>query len=222
MWSNFKAFLWQTRSAFIIVPSVAITVATGNVLGVFNLLEWEVRDTFFRVRPFEGIDPTVVVVTIDEQDIQAAADWPIPDYILADLLTKIAQQQPRAIGMDVYRDLPEEPGHAELRQVFETTPTLIGVEKIIGSRVNPPPVLAESGQVGIADLVLDADRKVRRSLLTAADDQADNEIKAGLATQVALRYLAEENISLESVDPDKQIFQLGRARYQPQIGRAHV
>ncbi|MEL6555634.1 MAG: CHASE2 domain-containing protein, partial [Cyanobacteria bacterium J06621_11] len=215
MWSKFKDFLWQTRSALVIAPTVAIAVGTGNILGIFSLLEWEVRDTFFRIRPAEGIDPAIVVITINEADIQAAEDWPIPDKVLADLLTKIAQQEPRAIGMDIYRDLPEEPGYAELVSVFESTPTLVGVEKIIGNRVAPPPVLDELGQVGLADLVLDADRKVRRSLLTAADDAENGVIKAGLATQVALRYLAEEGIELEAVDADRQVFQLGKALYQP-------
>ena len=54
MWSTLKTFLWKTRSAFVIAPTVAIAVGAGNFLGVFNLLEWEVRDTFFRLRPFEG------------------------------------------------------------------------------------------------------------------------------------------------------------------------
>ncbi|MEM9090402.1 MAG: CHASE2 domain-containing protein [Cyanobacteria bacterium P01_F01_bin.53] len=215
MWSKIPPFLWQIRSALVIAPTVAAAVVGGNWFGVFNLLEWEVRDSFFRFRPFEGNDPAVVVVTIDELDIRAAEDWPIPDAILADLLAKITEQKPRAIGLDVYRDLPEEPGHEQLVQVFQSTPTLVGVEKIIGNRVNPPPVLAEQGQVGLADLVLDADRKVRRSLLTAQDAEADDSIKAGLATQVALRYLAEEGISLESVNPDEQVFQLGKVQFRP-------
>ncbi|MEL6490941.1 MAG: CHASE2 domain-containing protein [Cyanobacteria bacterium J06621_3] len=215
MWSTFKSFLQQKRSAFIIAPTVAIAVGTGNFFGLFNLLEWEVKDSFFRLRPSEGTDSSIVVVTIDESDIQAAEDWPIPDGILANLLSKIAAQHPRAIGMDIYRDLPEEPGHEALVSVFESTPTLIGVEKVIGSRVNPPPVLKELGQVGLADLVLDADRKVRRSLLTAEDAEDGGAMKAGLATQVALRYLADESISLEAVDPDRQIFQLGEATYRP-------
>ncbi|MEL6603861.1 MAG: CHASE2 domain-containing protein [Cyanobacteria bacterium J06614_10] len=197
---------------------MAAAVITGNLMGGFNLLEWEVRDIFFRLRPFEGEDPAIVVVTIDEQDIQAANDWPIPDQNLAELLAKIAEQQPRAIGLDIYRDLPEEPGHQALVDVFQSTPMLIGVEKVIGSRVNPPPALEALDQVGLADLVLDADRKIRRSLLTAEDDE-DQAIKAGLATQVALRYLAEEGISLEAVDPERQIFQLGQATYRPLRGQ---
>jgi CHASE2 domain-containing sensor protein/nitrogen-specific signal transduction histidine kinase/DNA-binding NarL/FixJ family response regulator len=215
MWSKLKTSLWHIRSALIIAPTVFTAVIAGNSLGIFNLLEWEVRDNFFRLRPFEGQDTAIVVVTIDELDIQAAADWPIPDGRLADLLSKISEQQPRTIGIDMYRDLPEEPGHDQLVKLFQSTPTLIGVEKITGNRVKPPPALAELNQVGLADLVLDADRKVRRGLLTAEDAQADNAIKAGLATQAALSYLAADNISLEALNPDEQIFQLGKARFRP-------
>ncbi|MEL6350442.1 MAG: CHASE2 domain-containing protein [Cyanobacteria bacterium J06627_28] len=233
--SNWQEKIWQVKSALVIAPTVAAAVVAGNFFGLFNVLEWEVRDSFFRWRPFEGTDTEIVVVTIDEYDIRAANDWPIPDGILAELISKISEQSPRAIGMDLYRDLPEEPGHDELIAVFESTPELIGVEKVIGSRVDPPPVLAELGQVGLADLVLDADRRVRRSLLTAEDSQAEGPrtedsqtedsqaedtqatsvIKAGMATQVALRYLAEEGISLEAVDAEAQIFQLGQGLYQP-------
>ncbi len=215
MWLTLKTFLRQTRSALVIAPTVTMVAIAGNYLGVFNLLEWEVRDSFFRLRPTETVDPTIVVVTIDEIDIKAAKDWPIPDNILADLLTKIAAQEPRAIGLDMYRDLPEEPGYDQLVEVFQSTPTLIGIEKITGNRVDPPPALAELGQVGIADLVLDADRKIRRGLLTAKDEQSEDAIKAGLATQSALAYLAMEGISLEAIDPDQQIYQLGKAQYSP-------
>ena len=224
MWSKFTAIIRHTRSPLIIAPTVATTVIAGSYLGAFNLLEWEVRDAFFRLRPTEEIDRSIVVVTIDESDIQAAKDWPIPDGILAELLEKIADQQPRSIGMDIYRDLPEEPGHDRLVEVFESTPSIVGVEKVNGSRVNPPPALAALGQVGLADLVLDADRRVRRALLTSLDEES-GEMKAGLATQVALGYLAAEGISLESVDADRQKFQLGKALYEPlrsqQAGYAH-
>ena len=215
MWSKIRNLLWQTRSALVVAPAVAVTVIGGNYLGVFNLLEWEVRDHFFRIRPFEGTDTSIVVVTIDETDIKAAKDWPIPDNIIADLLTKISQQAPRAVGIDLYRDLPEEPGYDQLVAVFESTPTLIGVEKITGSRVDPPPVLAEKGQVGLSDLVLDADRKIRRALLTAEDEQADGAIKAGIATQAALMYLAEEGIGLEAIDAEQQTYQLGKSQFAP-------
>ncbi|MBI4780863.1 MAG: CHASE2 domain-containing protein [Oscillatoriophycideae cyanobacterium NC_groundwater_1537_Pr4_S-0.65um_50_18] len=205
----------RMRQVFIITPSVAITLIAANSLGVFNLLEWAIRDEFFRLRPPEPLEKSVVIVTIDEADIREAGHWPIPDRSLADLLVTIRAQKPRAIGLDLYRDLPEEPGHQKLVEVFRSTPNLFGVEKVSGNRVPPPPALKELDQVALADLVLDADRKVRRGLLSAQDDQDGAAVKAGLATQVALKYLEAEHIELETVDAKQQQFRLGRANFSP-------
>ncbi|MEH2024388.1 CHASE2 domain-containing protein [Nostoc sp.] len=215
MWRRFQAFIQRTRSVLIITPSVALTVMVGQSLGLFNLPEWKIRDEWVRQRSSVAIADEIVIVTIDERDIQSVRKWPVPDWALARLLEKIRAQQPRAIGLDLYRDLPEGSGHEQLVQVFRNTPNLIGVEKITGERVNPPPELKKKDQVGLADLVLDGDRFVRRALLTAEDAKEKNTIKAGLATLVALKYLEAEKISLESIDPQKQKFQLGKEIYLP-------
>ncbi len=222
MWRRFQAFIQRTRSVLIITPSVALTVMVGQSLGLFNLPEWKIRDEWVRQRSAQAMPMAgyayadeIVIVTIDERDIQSVRKWPVPDWALARLLEKIRAQQPRAIGLDLYRDLPEGSGHEQLVQVFRNTPNLIGVEKITGERVNPPPELKKKDQVGLADLVLDGDRFVRRALLTAEDAKEKNTIKAGLATLVALKYLEAEKISLESIDPQKQKFRLGKEIYLP-------
>ncbi|MDX2240748.1 MAG: CHASE2 domain-containing protein [Leptolyngbyaceae cyanobacterium bins.302] len=219
MWHTFKQkfkhILHQYRSVLMITPSVALAVIAGQSLGLFNLLEWKVRDELFRLQAPDKTADAIVIVTIDEPDIQAVKDWPIPDWALADLLTKIRAQHPRAIGLDLYRDLPEGKGYEKLVKIFQTTPALIGVEKIVGDRVPPPPELKKRDQVGLADLVLDSDRHVRRALLTAEDPKENGAIKAGLATQVALKYLAADGITLESIDPAQQKFRLGKSDFTP-------
>lgn len=212
MRSKLRKQIHRFQNVIVIAPSVATAVIIGNLLGVFNLLEWGLRDEFFRIRPTEAIDTRVVVVTIDEPDIQAVGDWPIPDQVLADLIKNIRDQNPRAIGLDLYRDLPEEPGHTELVEVFRSTPQLVGVEKITGNSVPPPPALAEVEQVAFADLVTDGDSKIRRGLLSSEDN---GEIKTGLATQTALKYLESENIALEVIDADRQKMGLGEAIIEP-------
>ncbi|MDZ7962553.1 MAG: CHASE2 domain-containing protein [Aulosira sp. DedQUE10] len=215
MWRKFQAFIQQTRSILIITPSVALTVIVGQSLGLFNLPEWKIRDEWVRQRAHEIIADEIVIVTIDERDIQSVRKWPIPDWALAQLLEKIRGQKPRAIGLDLYRDLPEGSGYEQLVKIFSSTPNLIGVEKITGERVNPPPELKKRDQVGLADLVLDGDRYVRRALLTAEDAKEKGTLKAGLATLVALKYLEAEGISLESIDPKQQKFKLGQEIYLP-------
>lgn len=215
MWRQIQAFVRRTRSLLIITPSVAVAVIAGQSLGLFNLPEWKLRDEWVRWRSQPELAQNIVIVTIDEQDIQSVGKWPIPDWALAQLLEKIRSQHPRSIGLDLYRDLPEGKGHAQLMQVFRTTPNLIGVEKITGERVKPPAELQQRGQVGLADLVLDSDRNVRRALLTAIDHQQQGAIKAGLATRVALQYLEAEGITLESIDAKQQKFRLGKQLYLP-------
>lgn len=199
----------------IITPTVALTVIVGQSLGIFNLPEWKLRDTWVRLKSQQKLADEVVIVTIDEQDIQSVGKWPVPDWSLANLLEQIRSQKPRAIGLDLYRDLPEGTGYEQLAEIFRTTPNLFGVERIIGERVKPPPELKKKDQVGFADLVLDGDRHVRRALLTAEDTKEGGVIKAGLGTVVALKYLEADKITLESVNPEQLKFQLGKATYQP-------
>lgn len=218
MWSKLKSFFKLNRSIFIITPAVSAAVVIAQGVGLFNLSEWQTRDLFFVLRSQleEPQDSTqVVIVTIDEKDIQSVGEWPIPDAELADLLEKIRLQKPRAIGLDIYRDLPEGKGHKELVKVFQTTPNLFGVEKMIGGRVKPPPELKKQGQVGLADLVLDGDRHVRRALLTVKDDKENEAEKGGLATLVALKYLEAEGISLELFDEKLEKFKLGKQIHTP-------
>jgi adenylate cyclase len=107
------------------------------------------------------------------------------------LLEKLKARQPRAIGLDIYRDLPVEPGHPELVRVFESTRNLVGIQKVVGDSrreaVAAPPVLKAKGQVGANDVILDADNKVRRGLV---DLQAQNgETIYSFSLYLALLYL---------------------------------
>ena len=215
MWEQLKALIYRGRVPLMTAPSIAILVSAGSFFGVFQLLEGAVRDEFFRLRPLEEPEEAIAIVTIDEADIAAVGDWPITDRVLAELLEKVRSEQPRAIGMDLYRNLPEEPGYQELVEVFRSTPNLIGIENIVGARVPPPPILKELDRVSLANVMLDRDRKVRRGLLSAQDSEDGNRVKLTLATQLALMYLEAEGITLEAIDPEQQKLKLGRAIFTP-------
>ncbi|HIK26611.1 MAG: CHASE2 domain-containing protein [Oscillatoriaceae bacterium SKW80] len=216
MWQKLKKYIREWQGVFIIAPSVAGFVIAGSLTGFFQLLEWATVDQFFRLRPTEPVDERIVIVTIDESDITNVGKWPLPDRVIAQLLKKIKAQQPRVIGLDNYRDLPVEPGHQELVQVFESTPNLIGIEKVGGNQIAPPPTLNKLGQVAASDLVVDADGKVRRALMLIGSP--DGRFREGLGTKLALMYLAAENISLQTIDENKKIYQLGQAVFVPLTG----
>ncbi len=195
----------------LVAPAVALLVIALRSLGVLQLLEWAAYDQLMRLRAVEPLDPRIVVVTVDESDLQQVGQWPVPDRELAQLLTKLKQQQPVAIGLDLYRDLPVQPGHQDLIQVYQSTPNLIGVEKIVsdahGAVVSPPTILKENDQIAAADLVLDADGKVRRAMLSL--QPPDSPVVLNLGVRVALMYLQQQDITPE-ITPNSEV-KLGQA-----------
>ncbi|MEO0839564.1 MAG: CHASE2 domain-containing protein [Cyanobacteria bacterium J06643_5] len=218
MWSKFKALLWEWRFVAITTPVVALAVIGGSTAGWFQLLERTTLEHFFAIRPSEKRDRRILIVTIDEQDITEVGRWPIPDKYLADALKQINQYQPSVIGLDIYRDIPVQPGHQELVKVMQTTPNLIGIKKILGdeaSKVAPPPNL-KLEQVALADLILDADSKVRRGLLSTLDENGN--VFQGLAASLSSIYLEKKGI--EAIyDPKEQSLRLGKVVFYPFTGK---
>lgn len=196
VWSQITHRVKGLGGVLAIAPTIASFVIAGSLTGIYQALEWSILDRWFQIRSQEGRDSRIVVVEISESDIGELGEWPMSDATLARLLTKIRQEQPRVIGLDIYRDIKqgEAAGSKKLEQVFRTTPNIIGVEKAIGEQVKPPAVLEEQGQVAMADLVLDLDGKVRRSLVIAGFDNGD--ISFGLGTLTALMYLERDGILL--------------------------
>ncbi len=194
---------------------------TGAVIALqlsraLQFVEATVLDRWFRLRPLETGESRVVIVTIDESDISRLGRWPLSDATLAKLLDKLQTQQPKAIGLDFYRNLPVEPGHQELLKVFASTPNLIGIQKVLrdtnGAVVEPPSVLLERNQIAASDLVVDADGKVRRHLLSVRDHHGKTSLTLG--TKLALAYLDAKNIRPENTSKDG-ILKLGKAKFVP-------
>jgi adenylate cyclase len=197
---------WTAIIAFCIATLIILLRLTGLLQGV----EWDVFDQFVQLRPLEPPDSRLVIVTIDEKDITQIGQWPLPDAVLARAINNLKAHNPSAIGIDLYRDLPVEPGHQTLVEVMKSTPNLIGVEKVVGSQVAPPATLSQLGQIAFVDIVLDADGKVRRGLMSA---QLKDGIHMSLGVTLALRYLEAKGVTLQ--EAGKHQFKLGQARLIP-------
>ncbi|MGB3651003.1 MAG: CHASE2 domain-containing protein [Rivularia sp. (in: cyanobacteria)] len=207
MWS-FKALLWQWRFVAITTSAVALAVIALSTAGLFQLLEWTTLEGFFAMRPLEKPEKRILIVTIDEKDITEVGKWPVPDAVLAKALKKINKHQPVAIGMDIYRDLPVEPGHQELESVMQTTPNLVGIKKLLGDEVAPSPTLSKLDQIALADLLSDTDGKIRRALLFAGDENGKTFV--GLAAHLSIMYLEQKGIELAS-DAEGKSVRFGKA-----------
>lgn len=195
MWNKVKsAWLWYIFIASF--PTIAIL--TIRSLGWLQPLEWTALDIYFQLRPQEATNKRIIIVGFEEKDIQALKTDRLSDELLAQILTKIKQQKPRVIGLDFYRDVPVGKGYPELVKVFETTPNLIGIEKVTGDKyypkIAPPPVLKKHGQVAAVDTIVDGDGVIRRALLFP-DNESQN---LGLTT--AFAYLAEQGFIPKTVE----------------------
>ena len=204
--------IWQWRGVLIAISKATIIVTFLRLTGLLQFLEFTALDQFFLLRPQEPVDSRVVIVEINEADIEKQGQWPISDAVVANLLEKIKQQKPRAIGLDIYRNLQVNPGHEALIKVFLSTPNLIGIQKVFNnddnSPIKPPSVLKKRQQVGGNDLPRDDDGKVRRGLLYLYLENGD--FLESLSLKLALLYLKSEGITEEAAKNNPDYLQLGK------------
>ncbi|MGD1900132.1 MAG: CHASE2 domain-containing protein [Phormidesmis sp.] len=112
-WQRLRTFgNWRAS----VLPGLTLTgiVIILRLVVFFELSEWKLLDVLLRSCPTEPVDERVVIVGIDEADIQSAASYPLSDLDLSLLLQALDRLQPRAVGVDIFRDLPVEPGHKQL------------------------------------------------------------------------------------------------------------
>jgi len=204
-----KQWLWNWRGVLVSVPAVTCAVLGMRSLGWLQQFELVALDQFFLLRSRESVDERIVIVKITEADVKQQKRWPFPDTTLVELLSIIRQQQPSAIGLDLYRDLPVEPGHAKLNQLLRDTPNLVGVQKVVESQdsgaVAPPPVLAEAGRVGANDLILDGDGRIRRGLLAIDDARNNDTTLPSFAAYLAGLYLEQRGLEYDFSENEARI-----------------
>jgi len=216
-----KHKILKARRVLFTASGVAGCVIGLRLVGFWQPSELNAFDALFSLRPLEPKDERVVIVSIDEADLRRVGRWPIPDRVMVQLLNKLQSYQPRVMGLDIYRDLPVDPGHAELIQTYRTLPNLVGIEQIKDKAnvgIPAPAILALRDQVGFNNLVFDVDGKVRRGLLYW---NVDGVAHQSFALTLALAYLAREGVTPQAATTDPQYLQLGRAvfrRFEPDDG----
>ena len=160
-WEKLPRRFQRWGGFFLSSGSVYLLIFGLRWLGWLQPSEWAAFDLYIQLRPIEPVDERIIIVGVQESDIRYLGKWPTSDRILAQILRKIRAQQPKVIGLDLYRDVQVGDGYAELEEVFKNTPNLIGIEKSIDDRFNtiiaPPPALKALGQVSANDVIVDPD-----------------------------------------------------------------
>jgi CHASE2 domain-containing sensor protein len=197
---------------------VIAIVTLIRIFGGLQFLEWAAFDISLKLRPIEPADDRIIV-GITEADIQQIGQYPISDQIIADLLNKLLPFQPRVIGLDIYRDLPTGQGRSALIQAFQKNSNIITVERALPDRhgIIPPP-LAAPEQVGFADVVLDLDGRLRRSLL--GSHTVHDDFRFSLTIQLVQHYFAAQEIMLENGVRDPDAMRFGAVELPPLTANA--
>ncbi|MEH2226491.1 CHASE2 domain-containing protein [Nostoc sp.] len=209
-----KQSLSRGHRELITAASVAVCVLLLHSIGLLQSLELAALDQFFRLRPNEPPEDRITIVVIDEAYLNEVGSWPIPDAKVAQLLQKLNVHKPRAIGLDIYKNLPVEPGNQELRNAYQSMPNLIGIELLANDNnknfsVSPPPGLNQD-QVGFNNVLYDLDGKVRRSLLYW---HVKNQVHESFALKLALLYLKSKGITPTTAKSNSEYLQLGKAAF---------
>ncbi|OCR02071.1 CHASE2 domain-containing protein [Oscillatoriales cyanobacterium USR001] len=217
-----KSALAFAKSAGLTSIAVTSLLIGARQIGMLEPLELGAFDQMVRSRPDEGSDSRLLVVGITEGDIQRLKEWPISDRKIAQVLQKLEQQQPIAIGLDVLRDVPLGEGRPELIQYLQNTSRLIGVCKASDptgdNPGSPPPPGLATHQVGFADFGVDSGGVLRRALLFMTPPGVNNSYRSAelhlcndssnilfsFALQLSLRYLQTKQINPE-LTPDQSL-----------------
>lgn len=199
-------------AALLIATVVTILVVALRALGVFVLPELAIYDHLIKARSSAQTAPSqVVLVGFNEEDVRRWG-WPLSDEVLTKTLQAILSQQPRAVGVDVYRDIPIPPGTEDLSGLLSQRNQVIGVMKVGGSTtIAPHKALRQNNRAGFSDVVVDAGGVVRRGLLFM--DESGRNYQA-FALLLALKYLAARDIR-PVADPESGSMRLGTALVEP-------
>ena len=222
--SRKKPKSWKSRGLQLLASLTGASMAIGvSLTGMLQPLELKAFDHFMQIRPQqESPDPRLLMITITGGDVQAQSSaqrqgLSLSNTKLAQLLEKLAQYQPRVIGLDLYRDFPVEPQYRDLANRLRQDNRLITVCKVGDTTDNPgippPPDIPPDSlpeRVGFSDVMLDPDGVVRRHLLgLAPPEQSECQISNSLSLVMALRYLEEEGFTAQlTSNNDLQIGQV--------------
>lgn len=191
-----------------IASAAALGLCAGvRQLGWFEPLELRAYDQMVRQQPDLGIDERLLVVEITEADLRELQRATPSDQSIADAIASLQQHDPRVIGVDLYRELPQEPGHEALMSQFAADNVIVITN--IGDQGDqleiPPPKIVPPARVGFNDIPLDADNVVRRNLLFATHQ---NQVLFSFSLRVALQYLAADGIQPQNSAQDPDLLQL--------------
>lgn len=205
----------KRRFSTTLLASVVVTALVMGVRQLGWLQTWELQafDQLLRLRPDEGADPRLLLVTVTEADVQKQnlkERRSLSDAALAQLLAKLQPYQPQVIGLDIYRDFPVDAQQTDLATYLQDQRLIVvcdvgGEDDYRG--VSSPPAIPEN-RLSFSDFPVDIDQVIRRQLLgMAPDPKSLCATDTSFSFRVAQTYLAAKGF--EGKPTPQQNWQIG-------------
>jgi adenylate cyclase len=212
--NSMRKFLRSPFSGAVFISGLVFLIITGfRFAGTLEFLELTAYDWLIRLQPgVSGSDPRITIVGVTENDIRSQGRWPLTDFTLAQALSILTQHKPRAIGLDIFRDITVPPGSEKLDSILTANKNIIVVTKFGERGVPPPVVLSDTDQVAFNDILVDPGGIVRRALLFLDDGK---NILYSFALRLALIYLQEEGVIPQPDPANPQHIRLGHTTIRP-------
>jgi CHASE2 domain-containing sensor protein len=225
----------------------AFSVILIRDMGTLEPFQLKAFDSLMRSRPAELPDPRILIIEVTPKDVNSQVRPPeegksksLYDSYLSQVLDKLATMEPRAIGLDIYRDYKIDRKYKSLIDRLQKDDKLITICQV-GENVSKrgrapsPDVLQNSNQssnksdrVGFSDIVVDRDGVIRRHLLslTPPNDLKISPCQSHLAFSflIALRYLYDDGIVASETAEERPQFKINNVvlqRIKPNAGSYH-
>jgi CHASE2 domain-containing sensor protein len=206
--------LINSKFSFILISFTVSSLVCGvRSLGVLTNWELSLYDQFLQWQPAETPDHRILIVGIEEQDITTHGK---SDLVISKLINKLDKYQPRLIGLDIYRDIPQEPGNIELTADLQANQKIIAIcGNSDPSGIAPPPDVPPE-RTGFADFAIDGQQTVRRNLLSFTPN-VDSKCRTGqsFGLLLAFNYLSEKGIKIPDKSNNSSILRIESTIFKP-------
>jgi CHASE2 domain-containing sensor protein len=175
-----RVSIWSNLRAVLMISLLVTGVVMGlRWVGILAILELPAYDYLMRQREAETIDPRITVVEISQKEVDQYGGYPLRDSVLVELLKKVGEYKPAAVGLAMHRnqarikdknDLNTRKDWLNLFNKNKNFYTVCSYESSAADYAPPPEFSTKQlkEQVGFSDFINDPGENdiVRRHLLS--------------------------------------------------------
>jgi CHASE2 domain-containing sensor protein len=192
---------------------ITALVVVMRLFGFLEASELWFFDRMMQFQPIEEQDERLLVVEVMKEDIdkqKGSRQGSLTDETLLNLLKKLLNNQPRAIGLDIYRDFQTQT--LKISNLLKSDSRIFAVCNVGESNPNnpdayygvkPPPEISAE-RLGFSDFISDSESIVRRQVLKLDTDpkslcwSSDKKaVNNSFSLELAKHYLTNKNKKYE-------------------------